>query len=396
MRDRIGGKKEGQVRQSEVQRLPDGMHPADRNLFLTVKGQQRSWIFRMKKDGREIKRGLGSAAVVSLAEAKLKAERLRADVRAGDDPGRQKKVNSVRFRDIFLKVIETRERVKRWKNAKHSRQWAQTIEDYALPILGDLEVSEITRADVLRVLSAIWGTKAETASRLRARLEAVFAYAIRQGWREKENPARWKENLEFDLPSRQKAQTVEHYEAPTLEELQNLAPRLKKSVGGRAILFGILTASRVGEFVPARWIEINLETRVWCVPPERRKDGRNYPHRVPLSSQIVEMLRGMEMSGEYLFPGLSDHHIHRETPRILLRKMLGRKVTMHGCRSTFRDWCAETGQDPILAEKSLMHTTGSEVEQAYQRSDLLERRRPLMQAWADALFSTETVDRVTK
>ena len=292
---------------------------------------------------------------------------------------------SVRFKDIYADVIETRDRVKKWKNQKHKHQWAQTIEQYALPALGDLSIAEITRQDVLKVLLPIWETKAETATRLRARLEAVFGYAIRNGLRDKGNPATWKENLEFDLPSRKKAQTVEHYEAPTLEELQNLAPRLLKSVGGRAILYGILTAARVGEFVPARWIEINLETRTWCVPPERRKDGRNYPHRVPLASQIVEMLRGMEKSGEYLFPGLVDHHINKETPRLMLCKMLGRKVTMHGCRSTFRDWCAETGQDQVLAEKSLMHTTGNEVEQAYQRSDLLERRRPLMQKWADEI-----------
>lgn len=374
------------MRQGEVQKLPDGLHPADRNLFLQVKGQQRSWILRMKKDGREIKRGLGSAAEVSLAEARVKAERMRASIRAGDATVRGKRPETVRFRDIYKEVIETRERVKRWKNAKHGHQWQQTIEDYALPVLGDLAVADITRADILKVLLPIWETKAETASRLRARLEAVFGYAIRQGWREKENPARWKENLEFDLPSRNAVQAEEHYEAPTLEELQMLAPRLLRSVGGRAILFGILTASRVGEFVPAQWSEIDLESRTWCVPPERRKDGKKYPHRVPLCAQIVEMLRGMEMSGEYLFPGLSDHHIHRETPRLMLRKMLGRRVTMHGCRSTFRDWAAESGQDPILAEKSLMHTTGNEVEQAYQRSDLLERRRSLMQSWADVIL----------
>lgn len=386
MRDKKGVQEGGQVRQNEVQKLPDGLHPADRNLFLMVRGSQRSWIFRMKRDGKEIKRGLGSAATVSLAEAKMKAERMRSSIRAGDDPGRQKKADSVRFRDIYLEVIQTRERVRRWKNAKHSHQWAQTIEDYALPVLGDLEVSEITRADVLRVLSPIWETKAETASRLRARLEAVFAYAIRQGWRERENPALWRGNLEFDLPSRKKARTIEHHEAPTVDELRMLAPRLMRSVGGRAILFGVLTASRVGEFVPAKWDEIDLEERVWSVPPERRKDGRGYPHRVPLCAQIVEMLRGMEKDGEYLFPGLSDHHIHRETPRLMLRKFLGRRVTMHGCRSTFRDWAAESGQDRILAEKALMHSTGTEVEQAYQRSDLLERRRPLMQSWADVIL----------
>ena len=372
------------MRQAEVLKLPDGMHKADKNLFLTVKGNFRSWVFRMERDGKQIKRGLGSASTVSLVEAKMKAEKLRAEIRE-NGVGKKEQREEVRFRDIYAEVIETRDRVKRWKNEKHKHQWAQTIEQYAVPVLGDLSVAEITRQDVLKVLLPIWETKAETATRLRARLEAVFGYAIRNGLREKENPARWKENLEFDLPSRKKAQTVVHYDAPSLEELQNLAPRLLKSVGGRAILFGVLTASRVGEFVPAKWEELDLERRVWCVPPARRKDGRPYPHRVPLADQVVEMLRGMERETEYLFPGMVDHHINKETPRLMLCKFLGRKVTMHGCRSTFRDWCAETGQDPILAEKSLMHRTGTEVQQAYQRSDLLEQRRPLMQAWADEI-----------
>lgn len=372
------------MRQSEVLKLGDGMHQADRNLYLSVDGTRRSWVFRMKKDGRQIKRGLGSAALVSLAEAKLKAEKLRTQIREVGVDAREKR-ESILFRDIYAEVVETRDRVKRWRNPKHKAQWMQTIEQYAVPILGGMPVDEVTRQDILRVLMPIWESKAETASRLRARLEAVFGYAIRQGWREKENPARWKENLEFDLPSRQKAKTVVHHEAPTVEELQLLAPRLRRSVGGRAILFGILTASRVGEFVPARWDEVDLDRRVWSVPPERRKDGRDFPHRVPLSDQLVEMLASMERETDYLFPGLSDHHIHRETPRLMLRKFLGRRVTMHGCRSTFRDWCAETGQDPILAEKALMHTTGTEVVQAYQRSDLLEQRRPLMQSWADVI-----------
>lgn len=373
------------MKQAEVMKLPDGTHPAGKNLFLLVRGSSRGWVLRFRFEGREIKRGLGSASTVPLVEARMKAEKLKGMIIRGEDR-RTSGVQTVPlFRDIYKEVIDTREQVKEWKNAKHRYQWHQTIETYALPVLGHLPVSDISRADVLRVLKPIWKTKTETATRLRARLEAVFGYAIRQGWREKENPARWKENLEFDLPARKKAQTVEHYEAPTLAELQMLAPRLMKSVGGRAILFGILTASRVGEFVPAQWSEIDLESRTWCVPPERRKDGKKYPHRVPLCAQIVEMLEGLERQGEYLFPGLSDHYINKETPRLMLRKFLGRRVTMHGCRSTFRDWCAETGQDPILAEKALMHTTGNEVEQAYQRSDLLERRRPLMQSWADAV-----------
>ena len=375
------------MRQIDINRLPDGVHSAGRNLFLIVKGDSRSWMLRMKLEGRQIKRGLGSASTVSLSEARAKVERLRADIRSGREERKESRRDKALFRDIYMEVIEAKERVKKWRNEKHSHQWRQTIEDYALPILGGMEVAKITRKDVLRVLVPIWEVKAETATRLRARLEAIFGWAIRNGMRTSENPARWKENLEYDLPSRSKVQTVEHHEAPTLEELQALVPRLLKSVSGRAILFGVLTASRVSEFVPARWSEIDLKSAVWSVPPERRKDSRPYPHRVPLSRQAVEILESMDRTTDYLFPGLSDNHIHKETPRRMLIKMLHRPVTMHGCRSTFRDWCAETGQDGVLAEKSLMHSVGGEVYQAYQRSDLLEQRRPLMQAWSDAVTS---------
>lgn len=372
------------MKQADVMCLPEGLYPAEQNLYLQVGKRSRSWIFSMTVKGRQIKRGLGSAGVVSLSEARSRAERLRFELRYGD--GEEKK-ETVLFKDIYKEVVETKARVKKWKNQKHQHQWVQTIEDYALPTLGGMAVSEVTREDVLKVLLPIWEEKPETASRLRARLEAVFGYAIRRGWREKENPARWKEGLEYDLPSRRKVQTVEHHEAPTLAELQEIAPRLLRSVSGRAVLFGALTASRVSEFIPAKWSEIDYKIRAWIVPAERRKDGRPYPHRVPLSPEALTVLERSKSDDEWIFPGKSDHHLHLETPRRILIKALHRPVTMHGCRSTFRDWCAETGKDPILAEKALMHTTGTEVTQAYQRSDLLEQRRPLMNAWAKAVMS---------
>ena len=371
------------MRQTDISKLPDGMHKAAPNLFLFVEGTKRSWIFRMSKDKKTIKRGLGSASIVTLSMAKLKADQMRQIVREGK---KEEEREPVAFRDIYQEAIAARENVARWKNEKHRAQWTSTIERYALRALGDKDVAEITRDDILDVLRPIWETKTETAKRVRGRLETIFSYAIRRGYREKENPARWKDGLSFDLPQPTKVSTVTHHEAPTLDELRDIAPHLMQSIGGRAILFGLLTASRVGEFVPAKWTEIDLRRRVWSVPPERRKDGKPYPHRVPLSTQAMAVLDLCDRDSEFLFPGQAGPHLHQETPRLLLIKMLGRKVTMHGCRSTFRDWCAETGKDAVLAEKSLMHSTGNEVEQAYQRSDLLERRRPLMQAWGDAVL----------
>ena len=380
------------MRQSDVVKLEDGMHRAAPNLYLFVKGLKRSWIFRMDFRGRTIKRGLGSASFVSLAEAKQKADQMRQMVRGGTAPQKKKRVL---FRDLYKDAIAAKENVARWKNEKHRAQWTSTIERYALRALGDKDVAEITRDDVLSVLRPIWETKTETAKRVRGRLETIFSYAIRRGFREKENPARWKDGLSFDLPQPTKVSTVTHHEAPTLDELRGIVPRLLNSISGCAILFGILTATRVGEFVPMKWEEVDWKRKIWSIPPERRKDGLPYPHRVPLSKQALYVLsRCMnclptlddDPGRIYPFVGRAAATLSKETPRVMLIKMLGRKVTMHGCRSTFRDWCAETGKDAVLAEKALMHSTGNEVEQAYQRSDLLERRRPLMQAWADALL----------
>lgn len=371
------------MRQSDVMKLPDGMHAAGLNLFLFVRGQARSWVFRIKRNGRQIRRGLGSAHAVPLAEARAKAERLRLEIRAGRAETAAPK--RITFAALYGEVIDAQERVRLWRNAKHAAQWRRTIEMYALPVLGRMPVAEITRHDVLRALAPIWQAKPETASRVRARIEAVMAYAIRAGYRADSNPAAWRGGLEFDLPSPRRLKPERHHAAPTVEELQGIAPRLMRSVSGRAVLFGILTAARVGEFVPARADEVDMALRVWSVPADRRKDGRRYPHRVPLASQALRLLETLTPVDGYLFPGKAGHCIHPETPRLMLIKALGRRVTMHGCRSTFRDWCAEQGVDAVLAEKSLMHATGNETEQAYQRSDLLERRRPIMQKWADVI-----------
>ena len=273
---------------------------------------------------------------------------------------------------------------------KHAEQWIYTIGMYAMPELGGLDVNEITYDDVLQILRPMWKSKTVTASRVRGRLEAIFDYAVRKKYRTKENPARWKGLLEFDLPRQSKVTIVKHHAAPALEDLQRAAVTLYKSDAGShlATLFGILTATRCGEFCPAKWDEINFKTRTWYIPPERRKDGKTYPHRVPLSTWAIKVLKKIPRSHrEAIFQGQYREHLSKEMPRVILINAIRKPVTMHGCRSTFSDWCYEHGKNPILTEKSLMHATGNEVYQAYQRSDLLEERRPLMEEYANVIMA---------
>lgn len=380
-------------KQSDVLKFKDGEYSFSDGLYLLVRQDSRSraWILVAKVRGKKYRRSLGDATIMTIAQAKLEALKMKARLLEGDvQTDAEKKAETAAkkkhtFASIYREAIEAKADVAQWRNEKHGAQWFATIETYALPALGKKDVAEITREDVLEVLRPIWKTKTETASRVRSRIEIILDYCTRKGYREKENPARWRGNLEFDLPSEGKIKTVKHHEAIALKEVRALVPRFMNSKSGKAIFFGILTASRVQEFCAARWDEIDFRAKIWSVPPERRKDGKPYPHRVPLSKQAIELLKSLPKDDDYLFPGMHSAHISFETPRVVLRKMLGRSVTMHGCRSTFRDWCAEQKADQTLAEKCLMHATGNEVEQAYQRSDLLEQRRPLMQAWADAI-----------
>lgn len=374
------------MKQTEVMTLPDGLHRVDSGLFLLVRenGKYRNWIVRIQVDKKRIKKHLGSARRITLQQAKEKAAILIGKIMAGQDIDDQnpERVRHL-FKDIYDEAIQARKEVAQWKSEKAEAQWYSQIERLALPMLGSKDVADITREDVLSVIRPIWKTQTVTAGKVRQRLEVIFDFAIRKGWRAAENPARWRANLEFDLPAPTKFHKVIHREAPALVELQRAVPSLWETKGGRAIVFGILTACRVTEFLFARWDEIDLQKKVFTVPPERRKDKLLHPHRVPLPRQLVAMLKTMPRDSEFVFPGKVAKVLSVNTPRILLSRKLKRVVTMHGCRSTFAVWCAENGKDETLREKSLMHAVETEVARAYQRSDLLERRRVLMQEWAD-------------
>lgn len=379
--------------------LPEGRHSVAPNLNLRVRDGKRTYVLRYCIGGKRKDKHLGSADDLSLTEAKRLADKLRSELAEGKLPQtardklaeKLKEADAPTFEKYALEAIEKIASVRVWKNAKHKAQWFATVRAYAFPVLGKKKLSEIKKADVLEVLRPIWSTKTETASRVRGRLENIFSYAVTDGLMEF-NPAIWRGNLDRDLPPPSKIQIVEHHEAMPLDVLQEkiscLYPADTRT--RQVILFTILTASRVGESVPARWDEIDWENRIWSVPPERRKDQKPYPHRVPLSDQAIELLNSVEKKGEEIFCFNADNLGSRYSLAHLLQQMTNTTATMHGFRSTFRDWAAENGVPDTIAEKCLMHVTGNAVVQAYQRSDLLEQRREVMQAWADAVFAKLT------
>lgn len=379
--------------------LPEGRHSVAPNLNLRVRDGKRTYVLRYCIGGKRKDKHLGSADDLSLTEAKRLADKLRSELAEGKLPQtardklaeKLKEADAPTFEKYALDAIEKIASVRVWKNAKHKAQWFATVRAYAFPVLGKKKLSEIKKADVLEVLRPIWSSKTETASRVRGRLENIFSYAVTDGLMEF-NPAIWRGNLDRDLPPPSKIQIVEHHEAMPLNVLQEkiscLYPADTRT--RQVILFTILTASRVGESVPARWDEIDWENRIWSVPPERRKDQKPYPHRVPLSDQAMELLNSIERKGEEIFCLKADDLGSRYSLAHLLQRITKTTATMHGFRSTFRDWAAENGVPDTVAEKCLMHVTGNAVVQAYQRSDLLEQRREVMQAWADAVFAKLT------
>lgn len=379
--------------------LPEGRHSVAPNLNLRVRDGKRTYVLRYCIGGKRKDKHLGSADDLSLTEAKRLADKLRSELAEGKLPQtardklaeKLKEADAPTFEKYALEAIEKIASVRVWKNAKHKAQWFATVRAYAFPVLGKKKLSEIKKADVLEVLRPIWSSKTETASRVRGRLENIFSYAVTDGLMEF-NPAIWRGNLDRDLPPPSKIQIVEHHEAMPLEVLQEkiscFYPADTRT--RQVILFTILTASRVGESVPARWDEIDWENRIWSVPPQRRKDQKPYPHRVPLSDQAIELLNSVEKKGEEIFCFNADNLGSRYSLAHLLQQMTNTTATMHGFRSTFRDWAAENGVPDTIAEKCLMHVTGNAVVQAYQRSDLLEQRREVMQAWADAVFAKLT------
>jgi integrase len=337
--------------------------------------------------------GLGSFLAVFLAQARQEARRHRSALQEGLDPIEQRNTSKAVSGTLAAKSFEEcanayiSSHKSEWRNEKHAKQWSATIKAYAAPMFGTRRVAEINIELVLRVLEPIWATKPETASRLRGRIEAVLDWAKVRGYRVGDNPARWKGNLDKLLPKQKKAGKVKHHAALPFADLPNFigALRQQKGIGAAALEFVILTASRTSEVIGATWSEINFETRVWSIGQERMKAGR--AHRVPLTANAINILRRMEKikDGEAVFPGQKPNsHLSNMTLLSILRKMGRPDLTTHGFRSTFRDWVSEsTDFSREVAEMALAHTIDSKVEAAYRRGDLFEKRRILMQHWAN-------------
>lgn len=367
-------------------RLAPGRHSDGGGLYLNVKeGGSKSWMFLFKREGTRKGIGLGAYPAVSLAAARKKAEELRGVVASGKDPRSVMQEDAEpTFGECVEKFLASMEG--QWRNEKHRGQWRMTLgEAYCKPLL-EKKVSDVGTEDVLKVLNPIWTTKAETASRVRGRIERVLDYAKARGWRSGENPALWRGHLKSILPSRLKL-TRGHHAALPYHEIPKFVALLRErdAMAARALEFLVLTAARSGEVLGARWEEFDLDKKVWTVPAHRMKAAR--AHRVPLSSAALDLVKELHQFrvSEYVFRGQRDSApLSGMAMEMQLRRMGFDRVTVHGFRSSFRDWAGEeTDYAREIAEAALAHVVGDATERAYRRSDALERRRGLMQLWSE-------------
>jgi integrase len=272
-----------------------------------------------------------------------------------------------------------------WKNQKHADQWSATLQTYAYPVLGDVSIQAVDVALVMKVLDPIWAAKTETASRLRGRIERVLDWAAVRGFREGDNPARWRGHLDHVLPQPGKVKRVVHHAALPYDEIASFMAELRQlpGIAAMALEFAILTAARTGEVIGATWAEMDLDRAIWTIPAGRMKGGRE--HRVPLSEPALAILKKLHEAkhGEYVFPGgRTGKSLSNMALLTLLRRMKRSHITAHGFRSTFKDWAMECTSFPSEAsEMALGHAVGDKVEAVYRRGDLFEKRHELMQAW---------------
>jgi integrase len=361
------------------------------------------WLYRYTMKGKTRDLGLGRAMganSVSLAEARIEAKKARDLVKGGTDPLTAREVEeakkqtaaalaaatAITFEDVAGKYLAAHEAS--WRNPKHRQQWRNTLKDYVFPKIGGLSVSSVQTGHVTLIIEPLWTEKPETASRVRGRIETILDYAKVKGWRDGENPARWRGHLDHILPKRSKVKRVEHHAALPWKQIGDLVAKLRTQNGraARAVEFAILTAARSSEVRGARWGEIDLVGKTWTIPAERMKAGKE--HRVPLSDRAIEILQELEVVRDgkagIVFPGGREGGALSDVALSKAAKAAGSDdITVHGFRSTFRDWCAEATNYPReLAEKALAHTLPAAVEAAYQRGDMLDKRARLMDDWA--------------
>ena len=391
------------ARQVATATLPDGKDKAllhdGRGLFLqimrSVSGESinKSWHFKYELHGKRREMGLGSLQDFTLAETRQRHRALRQQVSDGIDPLAAKqdarraelerqaeRAKAVTFRYCFEQCLASHEGG--WKNAEHRRQWRTSIEQDVLPVLGDLAVDDIGTPHIIKVLEPIWKLKPETASRTRGRIERVLAWATVRGFRSGDNPARWRGHLQEMFPAVGKIAKINHHEAMPYVDVPTFMAKLRERehIAARALEFTVLCAARTGETLGATWDEIDFAAKTWTIPAARMKSGKE--QKVPLSNRVLEILRAFPQRKAAASARIFE--IGETAMLLQLRELHGEKgPTVHGFRSSFRDWCSErTSYPPAVAEKALAHTIGSKVERAYSRTTLFEKRRKLMDTWA--------------
>jgi integrase len=376
----------------------------DANRKRPVREPARSWIFRYTWQGQQRQMGLGPYPDVGLKDAREAAADARKAVRAGTDPIGVKKAKAsetkaqqtaMTFDSVLKLYLAAHEDT--WRNPKHRAQWRSTLDTYVSPVFGGWQVSAVDVGAVMRVIEPLWKAKTETASRVRGRIETVLDYAAARGWRTGENPARWRGHVENLLPKRSKVAKVEHHAALPWAQIGAFMDALAKQPGTAklALQFTILTAARTGEVIGARWGEIDMNAKTWTIPADRMKAGRE--HRVPLTDAALDVLRTMlpnrpEKEDGFVFPGRKDGTgLSNMSLAAVMKRMNLAELTVHGFRSTFRQWVGErTTVAREVAEAALAHTVKDKTEAAYARGDLFDRRRQLMEQWADFCATIET------
>lgn len=387
----------------EVRNAKPGRHADGGGLHLLVKENgARSWVYRFMLKGKARDMGLGAASgpeAISLSAARDKADALRMKVKAGIDPLAERNreaaeelaaaqaamIAGITFKAVAEDYIAANE--DSWRNAKHRQQWQNTLATYVYPVIGSLPVADIGTGHVLKILEPIWKAKAETASRVRGRMETILDAAKARGYRDGENPARWRGHIAQILPARTRL-TRGHHKALAYEKIPEFVAKLREreATAALALEFSILTAARTGEVIGATWKEVDLDRAHWTIPAKRMKAGKE--HRVPLSPRAVEILKAVQPLNKLdradapIFPSTKGGSLSGMAMSMLLRRMKV-DVTVHGFRSGFRDWSAEcTGYAHEVCEMALAHVIGNKAEVAYRRGDLFEKRRRLMADWA--------------
>jgi integrase len=384
--------------------LPAGRHSDGGGLYLTVSATgAKSWAFmwsRMEPNAKGVVRqkrvemGLGSYPDLTLGKAREEARQCREAVADGRDPLAEKKRAAEptfsECADQFLDSMESG-----WRNEKHRAQWRMTLGPAYCASLQSKRVSTISTDDVLKVLTPVWATKPETASRIRGRIERVLEFAKAKSWRTGDNPALWRGHLRGVLPARDR-ETKKNHPAMHYREVPGFLEslRMREALAARALEMLILTAARSGEVLGAKWTELDLESGVWTIPASRMKAKRI--HRVPLSKSALDLLKPLSETriSEFVFPGQAKGKpLSNMAMEMQMRRMKTNDATVHGFRSSLRDWVSEETNFPReIAEAALAHTVGDETERAYRRGDALEKRRALMEAWAGHLAARAPIN----